>query len=54
VFIRIKGVLPCGARHHDAGAAKRFFKHLLKSLQYVPRLLITDGLRSYACVASRC
>ena len=36
----------------DAGAAKRFFKRLLKGLQYVPRVLITDGLRSYG-VAKR-
>jgi len=31
----------------DAGAAKRFFKRLLKGLQYVPRVLVTDKLRSY-------
>ena len=31
----------------DAGAAKRFFKRLLKGLQDVPRVLITDKLRSY-------
>jgi putative transposase len=31
----------------DAGAAKRFFKRLLKGLQYVPRVLITDKLGSY-------
>ena len=36
----------------DAGAAKRFFKRLLKGLQYVPRVLITDKLRSYG-VAKR-
>ena len=29
------------------GAAKRFFKKLLKGLQYVPRVIITDKLRSY-------
>jgi putative transposase len=29
-------------------AAKRFFRKLLKGLQYVPRILITDKLRSYA------
>ena len=29
-------------------AAKRFFRKLLKGLQYVPRVLITDKLRSYA------
>ena len=31
----------------DAGAAKHFFKRLLKGLQYVPRVLVTDKLRSY-------
>jgi putative transposase len=36
----------------DAGAAKRFFKRLLKGLQYVPRVLVTDKLRSYG-VAKR-
>ena len=29
-------------------AAKKFFKKLLKSLQYVPRVIITDKLKSYA------
>ena len=28
-------------------AAKKFFKKLLKGLQYVPRVIITDKLRSY-------
>ena len=28
-------------------AAKRFFKRLLKGLQYAPRVIITDKLRSY-------
>jgi putative transposase len=36
----------------NAGAAKRFFKRLLKGLQYVPRVLITDKLKSYG-VAKR-
>jgi len=36
----------------DANAAKRFFKRLLKGLQYVPRVLVTDKLRSYG-VAQR-
>src|SRR6516225_9859382 len=31
----------------NAAAAKRFFKRLLKGLQYVPRVLITDKLASY-------
>jgi putative transposase len=36
----------------DARAAKRFFKKLLKGLQYVPRVIVTDKLRSYG-VAQR-
>lgn len=31
----------------DASAAKHFFKHLLAGLEYRPRRLVTDGLRSY-------
>jgi putative transposase len=31
----------------DATAAKRFFKRLLKGLHYVPRVIVTDKLRSY-------
>jgi putative transposase len=31
----------------DKQAAKRFFKKLLKGLRYVPRVVITDKLRSY-------
>ena len=29
-------------------AAKRFFKKLLKGLRYVPRVVVTDKLKSYA------
>ena len=29
-------------------AAKQFFRKLLKGLQYVPRVIVTDKLRSYA------
>src|ERR1700678_414577 len=36
----------------DANAAKRFFKRLQKGLQYVPRVIVTDKLRSYG-VAQR-
>ena len=36
----------------NGAAAKRFFKHLLRGLQYKPRRLVTDGLRSYG-VAQR-
>ena len=32
----------------SAKAAKRFFRKLLKGLQYVPRVIVTDKLRSYA------
>jgi putative transposase len=62
VFIRIQGVQHYLWRavdqdgvvldilvqpRRDANAAKRFFKRLLKGLQYVPRVLVTDKLRSY-------
>jgi putative transposase len=33
--------------HRNKGAAKKFFRKLLKGLQYVPRLIITDQLRGY-------
>ena len=33
--------------HRDKRAAKRFFKRLLKGLRYVPRVVVTDKLRSY-------
>ena len=36
----------------DAKAAKRFFRRLLKGLDYVPRVIVTDKLRSYG-VAKR-
>jgi len=36
----------------DGAAAKRFLKRLLKGLQYAPRVLITDKLKSYG-VAKR-
>jgi putative transposase len=32
----------------DQKAAKKFFRKLLKKLRYVPRVLITDRLRSYS------
>jgi putative transposase len=34
------------SRRHKK-AAKRFFRKLLKGLHYVPRVIITDKLRSY-------
>jgi putative transposase len=67
VFIRIQGELHYLWRAVDqdgivldilvqtrrnAGAAKRFFKRLLKGLQYAPRVLVTDKLKSYG-VAKR-
>jgi putative transposase len=62
VFIRIQGVQHYLWRavdqdgvvldilvqpRRDAKAAKRFFRWLLKGLQYVPRVIVTDKLRSY-------
>jgi putative transposase len=63
VFIRIRGelhylwrvvdqngtvldILVQGRR--NTKAAKRFFRKLLKGLQYVPRVIVTDKLKSYA------
>ena len=37
----------------DAQAATRFFRKLLKGLEYVPRVLITDKLGSYAAARRR-
>jgi putative transposase len=34
-------------RHRNAKAAKKFFRKLLKGLRYVPRVVVTDKLRSY-------
>ena len=34
-------------KRRNTGAAKRFFRKLLKELQYVPNRLVTDKLRSY-------
>jgi putative transposase len=39
-------------RRRNGAAAKRFFKRLLRGLKYMPRRLVTDGLRSYG-VAQR-
>jgi putative transposase len=67
VFVRIQGVqhyLWRGVDQHgvvldilvqerrDAKAAKRFFRRLLMGLDYVPRVIVTDKLRSYG-VAKR-
>jgi transposase-like protein len=37
----------------DANAATRFFRKLLKGLEYVPRVLITDKLASYGVAHRR-
>jgi putative transposase len=34
-------------RRRNKGAAKKFFRQLLKGLTYVPRVIITDKLKSY-------
>jgi putative transposase len=34
-------------RRRDKQAAKKFFRKLLKGLTYVPRVIITDKLKSY-------
>jgi putative transposase len=34
-------------KRRDGNAAKRFFRRLLKGLQYVPRVIVTDKLQSY-------
>jgi putative transposase len=34
--------------NRDKKAAKKFFRKLLKDLQYVPRVIVTDKLRSYS------
>jgi len=62
VFIRIQGVQHYLWRavdqdgvvldilvqlRRDAHAAKRFFKKLLKGLRFVPRVIVTDKLKSY-------
>jgi putative transposase len=35
-------------RHRERKAAKKFFRKLLKKLQYAPRVIITDKLKSYS------
>jgi len=68
VFIRIQGVQHYLWRavdqdgvvldilvqeRRDGKAAKRLFKRLLKGLQYVPRVIVTDKLRSYGAAQRR-
>jgi putative transposase len=67
IFIRIRGRIHylCRAMdqhgvvldilvqsRRDGDAAKRFFRRLLRGLQYEPRVIVTDKLRSYG-VAQR-
>jgi len=35
-------------RRRDKQAAKKFFRKLLKGLTYIPRVIVTDKLKSYA------
>jgi transposase-like protein len=37
----------------NAAAATRFFRNLLKGLRYVPRVIVTDKLKSYAAANVR-
>ena len=37
----------------NARAAKRFFRKLLRDLQYVPRVIVKDKLRSYGAANGR-
>jgi putative transposase len=39
-------------RRRDKHAAKKFFRKLLKGLRYVPRVIVTDQLRSYGAAMS--
>jgi putative transposase len=38
--------------HRDKKAAKKFFRKLLKTLRYVPQVIITDKLRSYSAATA--
>ena len=68
VFIRIQGVQHYLWRavdqdgvvldilvqdRRDANAAKRFFRRLLQGLQYAPRVIVTDKLKSYGVAQRR-
>jgi putative transposase len=47
-WIKMAMCSTCGSQSHcNKKAAKRFFRKLLKGLQYVPRVIITDKLKSY-------
>jgi putative transposase len=38
--------------HRDKKVAKKFFRKLLKTLRYVPRVIVTDKLRSYSAATN--
>ena len=38
-------------RCRDKGAAKKFFRKLLKGFTYVPRVIVPDKLKSYGATA---
>src|SRR3977135_2709144 len=38
--------------HRDKKAAKKFFRKLLKTLRYLPRVIITDKLRNYSAATA--
>lgn len=40
-------------RHRDTDAAKRFFRKLLKRQGFVPRVMVTDKLKSYEAAKKR-
>ncbi|MBV8883405.1 MAG: IS6 family transposase, partial [Chroococcidiopsidaceae cyanobacterium CP_BM_RX_35] len=40
-------------RHRDTKAAERFFRKLLKQQSFVPRVLVTDKLKSYEAAKKR-
>src|SRR5947209_16036812 len=47
-WIKMATCSTCGSQScRNKKAAKRFFRILLKGLQYVPRVIITDKLRRY-------
>ena len=47
-WIRMATCWICGLQsRRNKKAAKRFFRKLLKGIQYVPRVIITDKLKSY-------
>jgi len=47
-----KGVGVAGGQR-DKKAAKTFFRNLLKGLGYVPRVIITDKLKSYSAAKQK-